>query len=66
MVTEEIEKKLTAYRRGSKFWRMLIFCQVRKRSRAFGHRPRPQGVCRPRPQTAPLHVVVFTVVDPKF
>uniref|UniRef100_A0A3P8S9I0 NMDA receptor synaptonuclear signaling and neuronal migration factor n=1 Tax=Amphiprion percula TaxID=161767 RepID=A0A3P8S9I0_AMPPE len=23
----EIEKKLTAYRRGSKFWRMLIFCQ---------------------------------------
>ncbi len=26
---EEIEKKLTAYRRGSKFWRMLIFCQVR-------------------------------------
>lgn len=28
--TEEIEKKLTAYRRGSKFWRMLIFCQVRK------------------------------------
>lgn len=29
--TEEIEKKLTSYRRGSKFWRMLIFCQVRKR-----------------------------------
>lgn len=28
-LTEEIEKKLTAYRRGSKFWRMLIFCQVR-------------------------------------
>ena len=25
---EEIDKKLTAYRRGSKFWRMLIFCQV--------------------------------------
>uniref|UniRef100_A0A3B4B0D9 Uncharacterized protein n=1 Tax=Periophthalmus magnuspinnatus TaxID=409849 RepID=A0A3B4B0D9_9GOBI len=25
--TPEIEKKLTAYRRGSKFWRMLIFCQ---------------------------------------
>uniref|UniRef100_A0A3P8S8A0 NMDA receptor synaptonuclear signaling and neuronal migration factor n=1 Tax=Amphiprion percula TaxID=161767 RepID=A0A3P8S8A0_AMPPE len=24
---QEIEKKLTAYRRGSKFWRMLIFCQ---------------------------------------
>uniref|UniRef100_A0A3B3UXJ5 NMDA receptor synaptonuclear signaling and neuronal migration factor n=1 Tax=Poecilia latipinna TaxID=48699 RepID=A0A3B3UXJ5_9TELE len=24
---EEIDKKLTAYRRGSKFWRMLIFCQ---------------------------------------
>ncbi|CAB1332658.1 unnamed protein product, partial [Coregonus sp. 'balchen'] len=23
----EIEKKLTAYRRGSKIWRMLIFCQ---------------------------------------
>ncbi|KAK5851879.1 hypothetical protein PBY51_023396 [Eleginops maclovinus] len=26
-ILEEIEKKLTAYRRGSKFWRMLIFCQ---------------------------------------
>uniref|UniRef100_A0A3B3YEF3 NMDA receptor synaptonuclear signaling and neuronal migration factor a n=1 Tax=Poecilia mexicana TaxID=48701 RepID=A0A3B3YEF3_9TELE len=26
-LTEEIDKKLTAYRRGSKFWRMLIFCQ---------------------------------------
>uniref|UniRef100_A0A665X4P3 NMDA receptor synaptonuclear signaling and neuronal migration factor a n=1 Tax=Echeneis naucrates TaxID=173247 RepID=A0A665X4P3_ECHNA len=26
-LTEEIEKKLTAYRRGCKFWRMLIFCQ---------------------------------------
>uniref|UniRef100_A0A3Q3L6L5 NMDA receptor synaptonuclear signaling and neuronal migration factor a n=1 Tax=Labrus bergylta TaxID=56723 RepID=A0A3Q3L6L5_9LABR len=25
--TQEIDKKLTAYRRGSKFWRMLIFCQ---------------------------------------
>lgn len=39
--TEEIEKKLTAYRRGSKFWRMLIFCQVRKRRSAFSHKPRP-------------------------
>ncbi|KAM7393060.1 hypothetical protein PAMA_007941 [Pampus argenteus] len=27
-ILEEIEKKLTAYRRGSKFWRMLIFCQL--------------------------------------
>lgn len=27
-LAEEIEKKLTAYRRGSRFWRMLIFCQV--------------------------------------
>uniref|UniRef100_A0A3P9NNS3 NMDA receptor synaptonuclear signaling and neuronal migration factor n=1 Tax=Poecilia reticulata TaxID=8081 RepID=A0A3P9NNS3_POERE len=26
-ILEEIDKKLTAYRRGSKFWRMLIFCQ---------------------------------------
>uniref|UniRef100_A0AAY5KTX6 NMDA receptor synaptonuclear signaling and neuronal migration factor a n=1 Tax=Esox lucius TaxID=8010 RepID=A0AAY5KTX6_ESOLU len=26
-ILEEIEKKLTAYRRGSKIWRMLIFCQ---------------------------------------
>uniref|UniRef100_A0A3Q3XKX4 Uncharacterized protein n=1 Tax=Mola mola TaxID=94237 RepID=A0A3Q3XKX4_MOLML len=26
-ILEEIEKKLTSYRRGSKFWRMLIFCQ---------------------------------------
>ncbi|XP_072311389.1 NMDA receptor synaptonuclear signaling and neuronal migration factor isoform X2 [Eucyclogobius newberryi] len=26
-ILEEIEKKLAAYRRGSKFWRMLIFCQ---------------------------------------
>ncbi|XP_074546574.1 NMDA receptor synaptonuclear signaling and neuronal migration factor [Halichoeres trimaculatus] len=26
-ILEEIEKKLTAYRRGSKFWRMLILCQ---------------------------------------
>ncbi|KAF3702164.1 NMDA receptor synaptonuclear signaling and neuronal migration factor [Channa argus] len=26
-ILEEIEKKLTAYRKGSKFWRMLIFCQ---------------------------------------
>ncbi|XP_029372166.1 NMDA receptor synaptonuclear signaling and neuronal migration factor [Echeneis naucrates] len=26
-ILEEIEKKLTAYRRGCKFWRMLIFCQ---------------------------------------
>ncbi|XP_056875372.1 NMDA receptor synaptonuclear signaling and neuronal migration factor isoform X3 [Takifugu flavidus] len=26
-ILEEIEKKLTAYRRGSRFWRMLIFCQ---------------------------------------
>lgn len=27
---EEIEKRLTAYRKGSKIWRMLIFCQVRE------------------------------------
>uniref|UniRef100_A0AAQ5X1K1 NMDA receptor synaptonuclear signaling and neuronal migration factor a n=1 Tax=Amphiprion ocellaris TaxID=80972 RepID=A0AAQ5X1K1_AMPOC len=27
LYVKEIEKKLTAYRRGSKFWRMLIFCQ---------------------------------------
>ncbi|KPP64338.1 hypothetical protein Z043_117326, partial [Scleropages formosus] len=27
-IIEEIEKKLTAYRRGCKIWRMLIFCQV--------------------------------------
>ncbi|XP_036070378.1 NMDA receptor synaptonuclear signaling and neuronal migration factor isoform X4 [Oryzias melastigma] len=26
-ILEEIDKKLTAYRKGSKFWRMLIFCQ---------------------------------------
>ncbi|XP_020321908.1 NMDA receptor synaptonuclear signaling and neuronal migration factor isoform X6 [Oncorhynchus kisutch] len=26
-ILEEIEKKLTAYRRGSRIWRMLIFCQ---------------------------------------
>ncbi|XP_026052276.1 NMDA receptor synaptonuclear signaling and neuronal migration factor isoform X6 [Carassius auratus] len=26
-ILEEIEKRLTAYRRGSKIWRMLIFCQ---------------------------------------
>ncbi|XP_041754434.1 NMDA receptor synaptonuclear signaling and neuronal migration factor-like isoform X2 [Coregonus clupeaformis] len=26
-ILEEIDKKLTAYRRGSKIWRMLIFCQ---------------------------------------
>lgn len=26
--TEEIEKKLTAYRKGCKIWNMLIFCQV--------------------------------------
>ncbi|XP_062290782.1 NMDA receptor synaptonuclear signaling and neuronal migration factor [Scomber scombrus] len=26
-ILEEIDKKLTAYRRGCKFWRMLIFCQ---------------------------------------
>ncbi|XP_029115514.1 NMDA receptor synaptonuclear signaling and neuronal migration factor-like isoform X2 [Scleropages formosus] len=26
-IIEEIEKKLTAYRRGCKIWRMLIFCQ---------------------------------------
>ncbi|KAG7272873.1 hypothetical protein CRUP_029313, partial [Coryphaenoides rupestris] len=29
-ILEEIDKKLTAYRRGCKFWRMLIFCQVEK------------------------------------
>uniref|UniRef100_A0A8C2GX17 NMDA receptor synaptonuclear signaling and neuronal migration factor a n=1 Tax=Cyprinus carpio TaxID=7962 RepID=A0A8C2GX17_CYPCA len=27
LCAEEIEKRLTAYRRGSKIWRMLIFCQ---------------------------------------
>uniref|UniRef100_A0A3Q2YF43 NMDA receptor synaptonuclear signaling and neuronal migration factor n=1 Tax=Hippocampus comes TaxID=109280 RepID=A0A3Q2YF43_HIPCM len=27
LYVKEIEKKLAAYRRGSKFWRMLIFCQ---------------------------------------
>uniref|UniRef100_I3J7I9 NMDA receptor synaptonuclear signaling and neuronal migration factor n=1 Tax=Oreochromis niloticus TaxID=8128 RepID=I3J7I9_ORENI len=27
LYVKEIDKKLTAYRRGSKFWRMLIFCQ---------------------------------------
>uniref|UniRef100_A0A8C9S5J3 NMDA receptor synaptonuclear signaling and neuronal migration factor b n=1 Tax=Scleropages formosus TaxID=113540 RepID=A0A8C9S5J3_SCLFO len=27
LLAEEIEKKLTAYRRGCKIWRMLIFCQ---------------------------------------
>ncbi|XP_051734220.1 NMDA receptor synaptonuclear signaling and neuronal migration factor-like isoform X7 [Ctenopharyngodon idella] len=26
-ILEEIEKRLTAYRKGSKIWRMLIFCQ---------------------------------------
>ncbi|XP_076836092.1 NMDA receptor synaptonuclear signaling and neuronal migration factor isoform X2 [Brachyhypopomus gauderio] len=26
-ILEEIEKRLTSYRRGSKIWRMLIFCQ---------------------------------------
>uniref|UniRef100_A0A8C9VSL9 NMDA receptor synaptonuclear signaling and neuronal migration factor n=1 Tax=Scleropages formosus TaxID=113540 RepID=A0A8C9VSL9_SCLFO len=26
-ILEEIEKKLTAYRRGCKIWRMLLFCQ---------------------------------------
>nr|XP_046173783.1 NMDA receptor synaptonuclear signaling and neuronal migration factor-like isoform X3 [Oncorhynchus gorbuscha] len=26
-ILEEIEKKLTAYRRGSRIWRLLIFCQ---------------------------------------
>ncbi|XP_064820654.1 NMDA receptor synaptonuclear signaling and neuronal migration factor-like [Oncorhynchus masou masou] len=26
-ILEEIDKKLTAYRRGSRIWRMLIFCQ---------------------------------------
>ncbi|XP_016306764.1 NMDA receptor synaptonuclear signaling and neuronal migration factor-like isoform X2 [Sinocyclocheilus anshuiensis] len=26
-ILEEIEKRLTAYRRGSKIWRMMIFCQ---------------------------------------
>uniref|UniRef100_A0A4W5JUB6 NMDA receptor synaptonuclear signaling and neuronal migration factor b n=1 Tax=Hucho hucho TaxID=62062 RepID=A0A4W5JUB6_9TELE len=26
-ITEEIEKKLTAYRKGCKIWNMLIFCQ---------------------------------------
>lgn len=30
--TEEIDKKLTAYRRGCKIWKMLIFCQVRDES----------------------------------
>lgn len=28
--SEEIEKKLTAYRKGCKIWNMLIFCQVGK------------------------------------
>lgn len=28
--SEEIEKKLTAYRKGCKIWNMLIFCQVWK------------------------------------
>jgi len=28
---EEIEKRLTAYRKGSKIWRMMIFCQVREK-----------------------------------
>uniref|UniRef100_A0A672M8G3 NMDA receptor synaptonuclear signaling and neuronal migration factor-like n=1 Tax=Sinocyclocheilus grahami TaxID=75366 RepID=A0A672M8G3_SINGR len=27
LCAEEIEKRLTAYRRGSKIWRMMIFCQ---------------------------------------
>ncbi|XP_010775003.1 NMDA receptor synaptonuclear signaling and neuronal migration factor-like, partial [Notothenia coriiceps] len=27
-ILEEIEKKLTAYRKGCKIWNMLIFCQV--------------------------------------
>ena len=35
---EEIDKKLTAYRRGSKFWRMLIFCQVSSEEHAWNQR----------------------------
>lgn len=37
LCAEEIEKRLTAYRRGSKIWRMLIFCQVREKQSQHTH-----------------------------
>lgn len=40
--TEEIEKKLNIYHKGSKIWKMLIFCQV---DATFPSLPRRRGQC---------------------
>ncbi len=58
LCAEEIEKRLAAYRRGSKIWRMMIFCQVREKPSQHTKMTRNETVSAPSESAVSVGIIL--------